>query len=72
MNDFVIRFMSSKMREVNSICPKEKEYENEDVKKSDTGCAADDKESKPKKFVARLQPKYYFKLQKSLEGNLKI
>ena len=67
MNDFVIRFMSSKMREVNSICPKEKEYENEDVKKSDTGCAADDKESKPKKFVARLQPKYYFKLQKSLE-----
>ncbi len=42
MNDFVVRFLSSKMH------PK----------------AGIDKE----KFVARLQPKYYFKFQKSLEG----
>ena len=42
MNDFVLRFMSSKMH------PKE-------------GVIG--------KFVARLQPKYYFKFQKSLEHN---
>lgn len=50
MNDFVVRFMSSKMNEVNTKCPK---AESEDEKK---------------KYVARLQPKYYFKFQKSLEG----
>lgn len=51
MNDFVVRFMSSKMNEVDNKCPKEETTTN--VKK---------------KFVARLQPKYYFKFQKSLEG----
>ena len=50
MNDFVVRFMSSKMNEVNDKCPKEETKDAE------------------KKFVARLQPKYYFKFQKSLEG----
>lgn len=50
MNDFVIRFMSSKMHEVNTICPKEEAEANS-----------------PKEYVARLQPKYYFKIQKSLE-----
>lgn len=40
MNDFVIRFLSSKMHE---------------------------KPEKPGEYVARLQPKYYFKFQKSLE-----
>lgn len=45
MNDFVLRFMSSKMIE------KERE-EGDDYK-----------------YVARLQPKYYFKFQKSLERN---
>lgn len=50
MNDFVVRFMSSKMHEVNDKCPKEESKECE------------------KKFVARLQSKYYFKFQKSLEG----
>lgn len=43
MNDFVLRFMSSKMHK---------------------------KEGKSGKFVARLQPKYYFKFQKSLEHNM--
>lgn len=41
MNDFILRFMSSKMR------------------KNERG-----------EFVARLQPKYYFKFQKSLEHNM--
>lgn len=50
MNDFVVRFMSSKMKEVNNKCPKEVDENIEN------------------KFVARLQPKYYFKFQKSLEG----
>ena len=45
MNDFVLRFMSSKMIE--------KEHEKKDNYK----------------YVARLQPKYYFKFQKSLERN---
>ena len=42
MNDFVLRFMSSKMHK---------------------------KEGVADQFVARLQPKYYFKFQKSLEHN---
>lgn len=50
MNDFVIRFMSSKMHEVSTTCPKE-EITSESNKS----------------YVARLQPKYYFKFQKSLE-----
>lgn len=45
MNDFVLRFMSSKMIEKNR-------EEGDDCK-----------------YVARLQPKYYFKFQKSLERN---
>lgn len=51
MNDFVIRFMSSKMhlRNINSQL-------------DDQG-----KDQKEKSYVARLQPKYYFKFQKSLE-----
>lgn len=51
MNDFVVRFVSSKMHEVNNKCPKE---ENEIELEAE--------------YVARLQPKYYFKFQKSLEG----
>ena len=46
MNDFVLRFMSSKM--VAKSLPGNDEY----------------------KYVARLQPKYYFKFQKSLERNM--
>lgn len=44
MNDFVVRFLSSKM----------------DLGKKD---------EEKKKYVARLQPKFYFKFQKSLEHN---
>lgn len=47
MNDFVLRFASSKMKEKNYPC-------------------LGDQDSKTK-YVARLQPKYYFKFQKSLE-----
>lgn len=50
MNDFVVRFMSSKMHKIDTRCPK------------------DEKDTSIKKpYVARLQPKYYFKFQKSLE-----
>lgn len=45
MNDFILRFMSSKM--VSKQMPDNEQY----------------------KYVARLQPKYYFKFQKSLERN---
>lgn len=45
MNDFVLRFMSSKMIEKNS-------EDGDDYR-----------------YVSRLQPKYYFKFQKSLERN---
>ena len=52
MNDFVLRFMSSKMVPCNNTCP------NKD----------DCKEIEPiESYVARLQPKYYFKFLKSLE-----
>ena len=49
MNDFVVRFISSKMHEADNKCPREDNADEE------------------KRFVARLQPKYYFKFQKSLE-----
>lgn len=51
MNDFVVRFMSSKMHEI-----------------PPTSSKKEDTKGETKKFVARLQPKYYFKFQKSLEG----
>lgn len=57
MNDFVVRLMSSKMEE-----RKEPEYLKEE---------RDSEQSKEEKhfYVARLQSKYYFKFQKSLERN---
>ncbi|NMM62081.1 hypothetical protein HBE96_05130 [Clostridium sp. P21] len=61
MNDFVLRFISSKMHEVNTNCPKENKEECKE-KKTEEGKAKD-----KKGYVARLQPKYYFKFQKSLE-----
>lgn len=51
MNDFVVRFMSSKMHEVDTVCPKDESTKQD-----------------KKIYVSRLQPKYYFKFQKSLEG----
>ena len=49
MNDFILRFISSKMREVKVINNVNDENN--------------------KQYVVRLQPKYYFKFQKSLEHN---
>lgn len=51
MNDFVVRFISSKMHELDRNCPEAK---------------TEIKYEKP--FVARLQSKYYYKFQKSLDG----
>lgn len=52
MNDYVLRFISSKMWEVNT--------ENHKIKiNSDINI----ENNKNKKFVTRLQPKYYFKFQ---------
>ena len=50
MNDYVLRFVSSKMRECD-------------------GSIENDVEEEGLEYVARLQPKYYFKFQKSLEHN---
>lgn len=52
MNDFIVRLMSSKMIEVAT-------HKNES--------GQDDERGHEKEYVARLQPKYYFKFQKSLE-----
>jgi len=58
MNDFVVRFISSKMH------PTETEHEEADQNESKT----EHEETGQNKFYkARLQPKYYFKFQKSLE-----
>ena len=59
MNDFVIRFMSSKMWRVRD--------RGTIAIESEPG--ADEKEKDKEYFVARLQPKFYFKFQKSLEQN---
>ena len=58
MNDYVLRFISSKMWEVNT--------ENHKIK---INSGINIENNKNKKFVTRLQPKYYFKFQKSLEHN---
>lgn len=59
MNDFVIRFMSSKMWRVRD--------RGTIAIESEPG--ADEKDKDKEYFVARLQPKFYFKFQKSLEQN---
>jgi hypothetical protein len=60
MNDFVVRFLSSKMHK------KEVPFwANEEV--CGKNSASIDYEAK---YVARLQPKYYFKFQKSLEKSM--
>lgn len=71
MNDYVLKFISSKMIEINPLNPHEKrkfdekKYDEEQAK----GPAEFNKFLKGKEYVARLQPKYYFKFQKSLEHN---
>lgn len=60
MNDFIVRLMSSKMKQKNNS-----PYVVEGSNSSPT----DNAEKEEKEYVARLQPKYYFKFQKSLEQN---
>ena len=63
MNDFVVRFLSSKMHEQLNYGSVEKvNSEGESALKNETKA--------PKRYVARLQPKYYFKFQKSLEKSM--
>lgn len=78
MNDYVLRFVSSKMwhYDVDSHYTMEdtvyKSAFDEEINKCDT---TDEKEKRKselhdkQRFVARIQPKYYFKFQKSLEKN---
>lgn len=62
MNDFVLRFISSKMREIDTKTGLLKEL-------TESGTKNDTTKESDKRYVARLQPKYYFKFQKSLEHN---
>lgn len=77
MNDFVVRLMSSKMERRRRLKEKsededknEEKSENEDKnsEKSD-GKDKNNGEDYEEYYVARLQSKYYFKFQKSLERN---
>ena len=72
MNDFVLRFVSSKMWEIEPETRKTIEYTKESFgeeqrRLNDLGDEERKTEVDKKRYVARLQPKYYFKLQKSLE-----
>lgn len=74
MNDFVLRFISSKMWEIDKETRKTKEYTKEEWQEElhrreglDEKSRTDEQNSL--RYVARLQPKYYFKFQKSLEHN---
>ncbi len=60
MNDFILRLISSKMVST-------QETNSNGMKK--TGNASKPRHSEDKIYVARLQAKYYFKFQKSLERN---
>lgn len=63
MNDYVLRFISSKMREIDTNTGLLKDLRNAETKEASKTIGKDSR------FVARLQPKYYFKFQKSLEHN---
>ena len=72
MNDFVLRFISSKMWEIDSNTRKTVEYTKESfaAHQQELQSMSDVDRMQAisrKRYVARLQPKYYFKLQKSLE-----
>ncbi|MCL2163533.1 MAG: hypothetical protein FWH55_03875 [Oscillospiraceae bacterium] len=63
MNDFIVRLMSSKM-----VYSGTETDDNGGEKTDDNGGEkTGDNGDEIKKYVARLQPKYYFKFQKSLE-----
>jgi len=69
MNDFIVRLMSSKMLFVEGTA----EVTTECKRKADCivkdRCTAEKSKCENVLSVARLQPKYYFKFQKSLEQN---
>ncbi len=66
MNDYVLRFISSKMLKASEIDNTVIERKKDEGKETDDSVKGIE-ESKKKEYVARLQPKYYFKFQKSLE-----
>ena len=67
MNDYVLRFISSKMREIDTTTGLLKDIKDEEKAAKAEECS--DEDFSKKRYVARLQPKYYFKFQKSLEHN---
>ena len=73
MNDYIVRFISSKMWEIDiesrHTIEADKEYEELEKKNREENADRLDAYLTPKRYVARLQPKYYFKFQKSLEHN---
>lgn len=75
MNDFVLRFLSSKMWEIDPESRKTLEHTQESVeaemrtREEKLAEGTLEQYLKEKRYVARLQPKYYFKFQKSLEHN---
>ena len=62
MNDYIVRLISSKMEE--SKLPAHR-----DIVEKDKNNEEQEKGKEKKYYVARLQSKYYFKFQKSLERN---
>lgn len=69
MNDYVLKFISSKMIEINPDNLHEKIKFNDEEYERASQEGRLDKYIREKKYVARLQPKYFFKFQKSLEHN---
>lgn len=73
MNDYIVRFISSKMWEVDiksrHTIEADKIYEERETKNREEYAGHIDDYLIPKRYVARLQPKYYLKFQKSLEHN---
>lgn len=74
MNDYVLRFVSSKMWEIDTDKRVTIEDTSERRNAEEEYLAGLDNDKRvnylnSKRFVARLQPKYYFKFQKSLEKN---
>ena len=69
MNDYVLKFISSKMIEINPDNLHEKIKFNDEGYEKAFQEGRLDKYIEKKRYVARLQPKYFFKFQKSLEHN---
>lgn len=69
MNDYVLRFMSSKMVKKIETVTADNEIEKSitEVSESEKTNEKDEEKEEKKDYVARLQPKYYFKFQKALE-----